>query len=721
MKMKKEIDSPLFESRSGKGRTAYKIFAASEFLAICYICVYRLTQIPAAYHGRWAWVGLSMAELWFVISWFLFQFSRWNPVYNKTFKDRLSHRYEKVLPGVDVFVCTADHVIEPPIMVVNTVLSVMAYDYPPEKLTVYISDDACSELTFYALLEASKFAKHWLPFCNKFNVEPRSPEAYFSSPQNPNPNPIMDSSFEFIKNEYEKMKDRIESASMHGKVPSDSRQQHTAFRQWDKVSSRHDHPTILQILIDGNSQPLPTLVYLAREKNPKYHHNFKAGTMNALIRVSSNISNGSIILNVDCDMYSNNSQSLRDMLCFFLDNKGKEIAYVQFSQYFFNLTKNDLYGGSYLLGNQIELPAMDGNGGPCYTGSACFHRRDTLCGLKYEDRESVNILEDQNHRKEKQSIHVLEETSKILANCTYEDNTQWGKEIGVLYGCPTEDVVTGANIQSKGWKSKYFNPPDARKGFLGAACTTLLHDLVQNKRWSEGNLMTALSKWSPLFHGGKLPVILRLQYSSFNLWCFHSFATLYYVTVPSFCLLQRISLFPEISSRWVIPFAYAFLSSYFLSLGEFLTCGGTLQGWWNEQRMWVFRRTTSYFFGFIDSLLSLMGVKHSGFVVTPKVSEDEVKQRYMKDVMEFGASSPMLIILATIAMFNLYSFGWRLNIVLFKALGVQILLSGMIVLINLPVYEGLFFRKDNGKMPFSVTCKSVILSLLACAAAIYLQ
>ena len=95
-------------------------------------------------------------------------------------------RYEKVLPGVDVFVCTADPTIEPPIMVINTVLSVMAYNYPSHKLSVYLSDDGGSDLTFYALLEASCFSELWLPFCRKFKIEPRSPAAYFSSTPQPN-------------------------------------------------------------------------------------------------------------------------------------------------------------------------------------------------------------------------------------------------------------------------------------------------------------------------------------------------------------------------------------------------------------------------------------------------------------------------------------------------------------------------------------------------------
>lgn len=66
-------------------------------------------------------------------------------------------------------------------MVINTVLSAMSYNYPSNKLSVYLSDDGGSELTFYALLRASLFSKHWLPFCRRFKVQPTSPEAYFHS------------------------------------------------------------------------------------------------------------------------------------------------------------------------------------------------------------------------------------------------------------------------------------------------------------------------------------------------------------------------------------------------------------------------------------------------------------------------------------------------------------------------------------------------------------
>lgn len=97
----------------------------------------------------------------------------------------LKIRYENKLPAVDILVCTADPTIEPPLLVINTVFSVMAYDYPPEKLSIYLSDDGGSELTFYALVEAASFAKHWIPYCRKFNVEPRTPALYFSSVPDP--------------------------------------------------------------------------------------------------------------------------------------------------------------------------------------------------------------------------------------------------------------------------------------------------------------------------------------------------------------------------------------------------------------------------------------------------------------------------------------------------------------------------------------------------------
>ena len=85
---------------------------------------------------------------------------------------------------MDLFVTTADVELEPPIITVNTVLSLLAVDYPANKLACYVSDDGCSPLILYSLMEASNFAKLWVPFCKKHNLQVRAPFRYFSNTNN---------------------------------------------------------------------------------------------------------------------------------------------------------------------------------------------------------------------------------------------------------------------------------------------------------------------------------------------------------------------------------------------------------------------------------------------------------------------------------------------------------------------------------------------------------
>ena len=83
------------------------------------------------------------------------------------------------LAAVDVFVSTADAEKEPPLVTANVVLSVLAMEYPLDKVSCYLSDDGAAMLTFEALTETAAFARVWVPFCKTFGVEPRAPEMYF--------------------------------------------------------------------------------------------------------------------------------------------------------------------------------------------------------------------------------------------------------------------------------------------------------------------------------------------------------------------------------------------------------------------------------------------------------------------------------------------------------------------------------------------------------------
>ena len=84
-----------------------------------------------------------------------------------------------------MFVTTADPKLEPPAVTVDTVLSLLALDYPAGKLSCYVSDDGCSPLTLFALREAAEFVKLWVPFCRKHRVSVRAPFVYFSSSGGP--------------------------------------------------------------------------------------------------------------------------------------------------------------------------------------------------------------------------------------------------------------------------------------------------------------------------------------------------------------------------------------------------------------------------------------------------------------------------------------------------------------------------------------------------------
>lgn len=98
----------------------------------------------------------------------------------------ISHdRYEREgdlseLAAVDFFVSTVDPLKEPPLITANTVLSILAVDYPVDKVSCYVSDDGAAMLTFESLVETADFARKWVPFCKKFSIEPRAPEFYFS-------------------------------------------------------------------------------------------------------------------------------------------------------------------------------------------------------------------------------------------------------------------------------------------------------------------------------------------------------------------------------------------------------------------------------------------------------------------------------------------------------------------------------------------------------------
>ncbi|CAM6059915.1 unnamed protein product [Sphagnum tenellum] len=399
--------------------------------------------------AMWLWGMSVVCELWFAFSWILDQLPKLCPVNRMTDLQVLKDKFEAPsplnpsgrsdLPGIDVFVSTADPEKEPPLTTSNTILSILAAEYPLEKLSCYLSDDGGSLLTFEALAETASFARVWVPFCRKHKIEPRNPETYFLLKGDPTKNKLLPDFVKDrrrVKREYDEFKVRInglpdairrrsDAHNAHEEIRAKRRQIETGADQsealnvpkatwmadgthWPgtwinsgKEHGRGDHAGIIQVMLaPPTSEPLmgsadddnlidtsdidirlPMLVYVSREKRPGYEHNKKAGAMNALVRTSAIMSNGPFILNLDCDHYFFNSLALREAMCFFLDRGGDRICYVQFPQRFEGVDPNDRYANHNTVFFDVNMRALDGLQGPMYVGTGCVFRRIALYGF----------------------------------------------------------------------------------------------------------------------------------------------------------------------------------------------------------------------------------------------------------------------------------------------------------------------------------------------------
>lgn len=116
-----------------------------------------------------------------------------------------------------------------------------------------------------------------------------------------------------------------------------------------------------------------------------------------------------------------------------------------------------------------------------------------------------------------------------------------------------------------------------------------------------------------------------------------------------------------------------------------------------------------------------LGLSQVAFAITDKVVTEDVARRYEEEVIEYGSSTIMFTLMATLAMLNLFGLtGGIKKTVLdleFKAVSrliVQVVLAVLLVMINIPVYQALFFRNDKGRLPSSVVFKSILLASLVC-------
>uniref|UniRef100_J3MQL1 Cellulose synthase-like F6 n=1 Tax=Oryza brachyantha TaxID=4533 RepID=J3MQL1_ORYBR len=633
----------------------------------------------------WLWVTSIAGEFWFGFSWLLDQLPKLNPINRVPDLAVLRRRFDhpdgtSSLPGLDVFVTTADPIKEPILSTANSILSILAADYPVERNTCYLSDDSGMLLTYEAMAEAAKFATLWVPFCRKHAIEPRGPESYFELKSHPYMGRAQE---EFVndrrrvRKEYDDFKARINALEHDIKQRSDSYNAAAGLKdgeplatwtsdgsQWDgtwiEPSENHrkgDHAGIVLVLLDHPSHTrqlgppasaenpldfsgvdvrLPMLVYVSREKRPGHNHQKKAGAMNALTRASAVLSNSPFILNLDCDHYINNSQALRAGICFMLGRDSDTVAFVQFPQRFEGVDPTDLYANHNRIFFDGTLRALDGLQGPIYVGTGCLFRRITLYGF---EPPRINVGGPcfpslggmfAKSRYQKPGLEMTKPGAKPAVGVTaaaYEKKTGWGSDLGWVYGTVTEDVVTGYRMHIKGWRSRYCSIyPHA---FIGTAPINLTERLFQVLRWSTGSLEIFFSRNNPLFGSTFLHPLQRVAYINITTYPFTALFLIFYTTVPALSFVTGHFIVQRPTTMFYVYLAIVLGTLLILAVLEVKWAGVTVFEWFRNGQFWMTASCSAYLAAVLQVVTKVVFRRDISFKLTSKLpAGDEKKDPY---------------------------------------------------------------------------------------------
>ncbi|CAN0840907.1 Cellulose synthase-like protein G2 [Linum grandiflorum] len=441
------------------------------------------------------------------------------------------------------------------------------------------------------------------------------------------------------------------------------------------------------------------------------------------------MTNAPLILTLDCDMFSTNPRTPLHVLCYYFsgdDDFRSNHAFVQFPQRFRGINTHDIYAGDLKHFATALPPGFDGLLGPPHMGTCCFFSRRAFFGgpsdKAFVQPEIPQLFPGRLVDKPIHDPDVLD-LAHHLAGCNYEAQTQWGRKIGFRYGTLVEDMYTGLQLHTEGWKSIWCYPETPF--FLGDSPISFSDMLIQQSRWHIGLLDIFLSQHSPFSSSiKKLGLFMALGYSHYFLWIVWVLPITIYAFLPQLALLNAVSIFPKASDPWFLVYTFLFLGAYGQDMLEFLIIDNktaTFQRWWNDQRMWIVRGLSCSLFGAFHFLLKSLGISQQmGFSVTSKVVDEEQSKRYDRGMFEFGVASPIFVPMTMASLISLLSFlvgVWKIWSGNSDELLIQILLSGFGVMNSFPIYQAMLFRNDPGKLQPKTTLVAVFLSVALCSVA----
>ncbi|KAL0414371.1 UNVERIFIED_CONTAM: Cellulose synthase-like protein E6 [Sesamum radiatum] len=290
-------------------------------------------------------------------------------------------------------------------------------------------------------------------------------------------------------------------------------------------------------------------------------------------------------------------------------------------------------------------------------------------------------------------------------------------QVGYRYFSVVEDAITSLSLHCKGWISVYTDP--ASPCFLGTSTTNLNDMLVQQTRWAFGLMQISLSKFNPLIYGTlRMSILESLCYAYNFLECLYVMPVYGLAIIPPICLFYSVPLYPKASDPYFIVFAFIFLSSRLKHVQETISFGDPSRTTLYELRAWMMKSTACYLYGLLNAIFHRIGLHEANFSLTSKVVDEQQETRFRQGIYDFQVSAMLLIPILTLYILNLAAFISRIPSLFQKCdeLLAQTVLAFYVVVVNYHLLEGMFLRKDSGRIALSHTFLSIAISaiILAC-------
>ncbi|CAD6217682.1 unnamed protein product [Miscanthus lutarioriparius] len=612
----------------------------------------------------WFWTTSVVADVWFTFSWLLYQMPKFNPIKRSPDLDALRQYCDlpdggSILPAIDVFVTTADPIDEPVLYTMNSVLSILAVDYPIDRYACYLSDDSGTLIEYDTLVETANFAALWAPFCRKHSIEPRAPESYFQREgmiyTGKSPSEFIND-YRHVQLEYQQYKARLEMLTSTIRERSDfynsikttegavkvtwmangTQWPGTWFEPIDNHRKGH-HEGVVQVVLehpngskaqhDSNVNPLnfdgidarlPMLVYMARGKSPCYDHNKKAGNLNAQLRT-----------------------------------QGKEITQPWFSSP--NVLKT--------LTQQTDMAIQ----GPSYLSTSCMFRRLALCGIDPPRWRPNDIPVDSSKfgnsipflntvlesLKQESRISPLNLDDSFIANMmlvvssSFDIGTDWGRGVGYIYEMATEDMVTGFRIHKQGWHSMYCTMDVDT--FRGTAPINLTERLYQIVRWAGGSVEMFFSHNNPLLVGWRLHPMQRTVYLNYNIYPITSLFLLLYALCPVMWLLPEEILIQRPFTTYVVFLIIIIALIHTIGIMEIKWAGTKWLDWWRNEQFFMIASLSAYPTALLHIVVKLLtrgkGIRFRVTSKQTKVDDNEDKYAEMYEMRWVPMLIPAMVVL----------------------------------------------------------------------------